>query len=49
MQYHRDGFRPGDPTIRPAAPGVPEDGTPLLDLQSVLIDEHAAKRSARRG
>ena len=26
-----------------------EDGTPLLDLQSVLIDEHAAKRSARRG
>ena len=37
MQYHRDGFRPGDPTIRPAAPGVPEDGTPLPDRMDVLI------------
>ncbi len=26
-----------------------EDGTPLLDLQSVLIDEHAARRRGRRG
>ncbi|KGJ16897.1 FAD-dependent monooxygenase [Paracoccus sanguinis] len=37
MQYHRDGFRPGDPRVHPAAPGVPEGGTPLPDRMDVLI------------
>lgn len=37
MQYHRDGFRPGDPNRLPAAPGVPETGTPLPDRMDVLI------------
>ena len=37
MQYHRDGFRPGDPRVQPAAPGVPEGGAPLPDRMDVLI------------
>ena len=37
MQYHRDGFRPGDPTILPAAPGRAEAGAPLPDTVDVLI------------
>ena len=37
MQYHRDGFRPGDPRVQPAAPGVPEGGALLPDRMDVLI------------
>ncbi|MWB76833.1 3-hydroxybenzoate 4-monooxygenase [Pseudooceanicola sp. 216_PA32_1] len=36
MQYHLDGFRPGDPTLHPAAPGRAPD-TPLPQEVDVLI------------
>ena len=36
MQYHLDGFRPGDPEVRPAAPGR-APGRPLPDQVDVLI------------
>ncbi|QKV19169.1 FAD-binding monooxygenase [Oricola thermophila] len=33
MQYHLNGFRPGDPEVSDAAPGRPEDGMPeMLDV-----------------
>ena len=35
MQYHLDGFRPGDPDIRDAAPGRPQPDLP--DRVDVLI------------
>jgi len=37
MQYHRDGFRPGDPDIHPAAAGHRGSGDPLPDTVDVLI------------
>lgn len=37
MQYHRDGFRPGDPDLHPAAPGHRRAGDPLPDTVDVLI------------
>lgn len=37
MQYHRDGFRPGDPDLHPAAPGHREPGSPLPERVDVLI------------
>jgi phenol 2-monooxygenase len=29
MQFHRDGFHPGDPDVLPAAPGHRQPGDPL--------------------
>ena len=29
MQYHLDGFRPGDPDVHPAAPGLRRAGCPV--------------------
>jgi phenol 2-monooxygenase len=37
MQYHRDGFHPGDPDVHPAAPGRRKAGDPLPDTVDVLI------------
>ena len=37
MQYHRDGFHPGDPDIHPAAPGHRRAGDPLPRTVDVLI------------
>ncbi|GCL62454.1 FAD-dependent monooxygenase [Pseudaquabacterium pictum] len=37
MQYHRDGFRPGDPDLQPAAPGHRRAGDPLPTEVDVLI------------
>jgi phenol 2-monooxygenase len=37
MQYHRDGFKPGDPDVRPAAAGRRRAGDPLPDTVDVLI------------
>lgn len=37
MQYHRDGFQPGDPDILPVAPGHRHVGAPLPKTVDVLI------------
>ena len=37
MQFHRDGFRPGDPDVLPPAPGHRRAGDPLPDTVDVLI------------
>jgi phenol 2-monooxygenase (NADPH) len=37
MQYHRDGFRAGDPDVFPAAPGHRHPGGPLPETVDVLI------------
>ncbi len=37
MQYHRDGFKPGDPDVHLAAPGHRRAGEPLPDTVDVLI------------
>lgn len=37
MQYHVNGFRPGDPDIQPAMPGHRRPGDPLPDTVDVLI------------
>lgn len=37
MQYHRDGFQPGDPDVLPAAPGHRLPGSPLPAQVDVLI------------
>ena len=37
MQYHVDGFRPGDPDLRPEAPGHRRPGDPLPQTVDVLI------------
>ncbi|MDH4053099.1 MAG: FAD-dependent monooxygenase [Rubrivivax sp.] len=37
MQYHRDGFKPGDPDVHPAAPGHRRAGDPLPETVDVLI------------
>ena len=37
MQYHLNGFKPGDPDIHPAAPGHRRAGDPLPDTVDVLI------------
>lgn len=37
MQYHRDGFKPGDPDVLPAAPGHRRAGGPLPQTVDVLI------------
>jgi phenol 2-monooxygenase (NADPH) len=37
MQFHRDGFKPGDPDVLPAAPGHRHAGDPLPDTVDVLI------------
>lgn len=37
MQFHRDGFHPGDPDIQPAAPGHRRPGDPLPTTVDVLI------------
>lgn len=37
MQYHQNGFHPGDPDIQPAAPGHRRPGDPLPDTVDVLI------------
>jgi phenol 2-monooxygenase len=37
MQYHRNGFKPGDPDISAAAPGHRSAGDPLPDTVDVLI------------
>jgi phenol 2-monooxygenase len=37
MQYHRDGFKPGDPDVLPAAPGHRQPGDPLPETVDVLI------------
>ena len=37
MQYHLNGFKPGDPDIHPAAPGQRRAGDPLPDSVDVLI------------
>ena len=37
MQYHRDGFKPGDPDVHPAAPGHRRAGDPLPATVDVLI------------
>jgi len=37
MQYHRDGFQPGDPDVHPAAPGHRLPGSPLPEAVDVLI------------
>lgn len=37
MQFHRDGYRPGDPDVRTAAPGVVDRGPDLPPAVDVLI------------
>ncbi|MFT3817922.1 MAG: FAD-dependent monooxygenase [Rubrivivax sp.] len=37
MQYHVNGFKPGDPDVLPAAPGHRRAGDPLPDTVDVLI------------
>jgi phenol 2-monooxygenase (NADPH) len=37
MQYHVNGFKPGDPDVSPAAPGHRQAGDPLPDTVDVLI------------
>ena len=37
MQYHFNGFKPGDPDVHPAAPGHRRAGDPLPDTVDVLI------------
>ena len=37
MQYHLEGFRPGNPEIKPAAPGRDEGQRPWPDTIDVLI------------
>lgn len=37
MQYHQDGFRPGDPDLHGAAPGYSQQQAPLPDCLDVLI------------
>jgi phenol 2-monooxygenase (NADPH) len=37
MQYHRNGFKPGDPDVHPAAPGQRRHGGPLPATVDVLI------------
>lgn len=37
MQFHRDGFRPGDPDLLPEAPGHRRAGEPLPETVDVLI------------
>ena len=37
MQYHRDGFKPGDPDVHPAAAGCRRAGAPLPETVDVLI------------
>jgi phenol 2-monooxygenase len=37
MQYHRDGFEPGDPDLHPAAPGWRPAGDALPETVDVLI------------
>lgn len=37
MQFHRDGFKPGDPDVLPAAPGHRRAGDPLPNTVDVLI------------
>jgi phenol 2-monooxygenase len=37
MQYHLNGFKPGDPDVQPAAPGHRRAGDPLPDTVDVLI------------
>mgnify|MGYP001812085106 CR=1 FL=1 len=37
MQYHMNGFHPGDPTVREAAPGHPRSGADLPGTVDVLI------------
>jgi phenol 2-monooxygenase len=37
MQFHVDGFRPGDPDVLPAAPGHRRPGDPLPETVDVLI------------
>ena len=37
MQYHVNGFEPGDPDVHPAAPGHRRAGSPLPDTVDVLI------------
>lgn len=37
MQYHVNGFRPGDPDVQPAAPGHRRPGDPLPETVDVLI------------
>ena len=37
MQFHVDGFRPGDPDVHPAAPGLRRAGEALPDTVDVLV------------
>ncbi len=37
MQYHVNGFKPGDPDVHPAAPGHRRAGSPLPETVDVLI------------
>lgn len=37
MQFHLNGFRPGDPDVLPAAPGQRRAGDPLPEMVDVLI------------
>ncbi len=37
MQYHVNGFKPGDPDVQPAAPGCRRPGDPLPETVDVLI------------
>ncbi|MGD9835895.1 MAG: FAD-dependent monooxygenase, partial [Piscinibacter sp.] len=37
MQFHRDGFKPGDPDVLPQAPGHRRAGDPLPQTVDVLI------------
>ncbi|MCS7101867.1 MAG: FAD-dependent monooxygenase, partial [Burkholderiaceae bacterium] len=37
MQYHVNGFRPGDPDVAPPAPGIRAAGDPLPETVDVLI------------
>ena len=37
MQFHRDGFRPGDPRLKPAAPARDHEQSELPDKLDVLI------------
>jgi len=37
MQFHRDGFKPGDPDVLPEAPGHRRAGDPLPQTVDVLI------------
>ena len=37
MQFHTNGFHPGDPDVLPAAPGCRRAGDPLPQTVDVLI------------